>query len=839
MAVSKRRIRGKVFKHVCMAVAALEAGHAYGADPALSAFGQSGGLVIPYGTLLAPGVSQYTFSNLKDPNYGKQAGNAQSYWAGIGLFPYVEFSGGLVNYASDSGKPQLPGGEVFQFRHLDANIKIGIPKFFQYQPDIAIGTTDYGGQTKFFRSRYIVASQGLGPLLFTLGGGDGPQRLNGIFGGVQLDVFHTGLSVLAEDDSKVAYVGLRYMSPPVPWLANASVYGTVQRALNSKIDQNTVNRTSITVGLQIPFGSRFTSSGTGADPLPPAANPPPQPYPAAMISAPVPVKVVATAPAGAGMGAYAARGTQASAAPAASNYAATNSFTANRATPLAPLAPSASGMGAVAPSNAGMGDRMRLSTAPAIAPEVAPIYGSSNQPSLPDLSGRADQSMLAATDAGPSSAFIDAADQAPNPALIAERLPLIQQKLIDMGLENVRVGSYRNYLVIEYENHRYNQNEADALGIVFGIAARYAPNNFNRILAVMKKADMPLGQVSVDRASYARFLRDGSTDGSVRATLVMTTRPTYGSDDVQWVTPKEGPHGLTRIKITPATNYDIGTEYGKFDYALGANIQGFVPLWKGAEIYASLIEPLFKSHNVDNGRVFSDLQLGRGLANLDLSQILWAGDRFLNVGTVGKFGFHYTGIEDETTFFVPSRPDIVRLRIAYLHNNDHTVNDDPLSAEKNAVLTYRWVQPDWGMWIEGGVARYVGGDKGEIVNLVKWFDDVSITLDLRHSALASFAGISLGFPLTPRQGMKPGITSLSGSESFYANVETRIRGTNFLNTTGADNITFDYSTQQILLNEGRFSEEYFKTQLYRMRDAYRRYVPGQVIPAAPAQMTSN
>jgi hypothetical protein len=66
--------------------------------------------------------------------------------------------------------------------------------------------------------------------------------------------------------------------------------------------------------------------------------------------------------------------------------------------------------------------------------------------------------------------------------------------------------------------------------------------------------------------------------------------------------------------------------------------------------------------------------------------------RFFNVAAVGKFDFDYVGIENETTMFVPGRPDLVRLRLAYL---DQEPGHDGLPAEKNAELTYRWVQPAW------------------------------------------------------------------------------------------------------------------------------------------------
>jgi hypothetical protein len=139
------------------------------------------------------------------------------------------------------------------------------------------------------------------------------------------------------------------------------------------------------------------------------------------------------------------------------------------------------------------------------------------------------------------------------------------------------------------------------------------------------------------------------------------------------------------------------------------------------------------------------------------------------------------------------------------------------------MLTYRWVQPAWNLWVEAGVARYVGGDKGPLITVTRWFDDVSVSVHGEHSGQGSFVGASVSFPLTLRQGMKPGITQVYGSEQFALDFRSRVGTTNYLSPDAAQNMSFPYSTQQYLLNQGRFSGEYFSTQLYRMRDAYLRY----------------
>ena len=719
-----------------LALAATHAKLALSSEQATSFLGQSGGLVIPYGTTLPTGEAEFQFNNYKDPRFATQASSAQSYFGTFGLLPYVEVSGGLVNYA----KPQpsaTPGQESFVIRHLIANAKLGLPHLFDGQPDIAIGATDFGGQTRFFRSKYVVATESFGPARLTLGAGWGGQRLNGVFGGIEVMLGHTGLSVLAEHDSSVAYAGLRYHSPPIARLWDAQIVGTVQRALNATQGGIPVNRTAVSVGLQIPLGRRYDSPASLAMP---ARNP--------------------------------------------------------EAADSLPVTPEPH-----------FEDRSGSFAVPRIESGAASDQAGARRGRFEAKDGAAPK--------GCSSAGIDQD---------TERLSTIRDVLIRLGLERVKVGRYRRYLIVEYENHRYNQNEADALGIVFGVAARLAPCDVVRVVAVIEKAGTALGQVSVDSQSFAAFIAGGHDDRDAGDTLLMSTRPTFRESDVAWVSDKPGKHALARIEIEPKTSYLIGTEYGKFDYSLAANIEGFVPLWKGAELYTSYVAPLKHSANVGSGRVFSAFALETGLSDVTLNQILWANARTLNVVSIGKMDFHYLGIEDEMTFFVPSRPDVVRLRLAYLKRRDEAPLTTVERNVKNAELLYRWVQPSWHLWVEAGVARYVGGDRGPLLNVVRWFDDIAVTLSASHSGRGTFAGMSISFPLTPRQGMRPGVIQVSGAETVPLSVKTRVgNAANTVSSGAAENLSFGYSTQQFLLNQGRFSEAYFQSQLYRMRDAYRRF----------------
>ncbi|EIF35004.1 putative lipoprotein (DUF940) [Burkholderia sp. Ch1-1] len=712
---------------------------AYTAEPALNALGQAGGLVIPYAFALPEGMVEAQYNNYVDPRCGKRATNSQMYWGAVGLLPYIELSGGLANYPGNVNAA-FTNADHFVFRHLMGDVKVEVPKFFKYQPGIAFGVTDIGGQTHFFRSKYGVVSQTFGPMTLTAGYGQG-DRLDGFFGGAQLSLWNTGLSLLAEDDSKTPYAGIRYQSPRISWLADANVIGTLTRAIRST---NGVSpRTSFSVGIQIPLGKRFGAQRC-ADGL--CAGPQVQ---AGGTDEREPIRLDSL-----------------------QSVDARNSVSGANALAGAPIV-------YVPPLQ---------SYASVMLGEVVPTKSSDAQaPARPE-------------------------------ALDTSALDEIAAQLFAAGLERVRAGMSGRDLVVEYENHRYNQNEADALGIVLGVASVNAPRGTEKIHVVIKKANEPLGEVVVDRAAFAQFIAGGAPSAA-SASLTMNTSPAYDPDSIAWHG-NEHTHGLTRIQIEPVVSYLYGTEYGVFDVSLGANIQGFVPLWRGAELYASYIAPLYNTKNMDDGRIFSDYRLRGGLNAVAIAQSFWVMPRVFNVISAGKFDYSYVGVQNETTVFVPGRPDLIRLLLAYLH---HELGHDTLPSEKNAQLTYRWVQPSWKLWIEAGVARFVGGDKGPVATLTRWFDDVSVSVHGEHSGQGTFVGAAISFPLTLRQGMKPGISQVYGSEQFGLNFRTRVGSTNYLSANAAENMSFPYSTQQFLLNQGRFSGEYFSTQLYRMRDAYLRY----------------
>ena len=408
----------------------------------------------------------------------------------------------------------------------------------------------------------------------------------------------------------------------------------------------------------------------------------------------------------------------------------------------------------------------------------------------------------------------------------ADRLAALQKALETSGLERVRIGlsgrDGNSSLVVEYENHRYGQNEADAIGIVLGLAAEHAPAGTQQVRAVTLKAGQRLYETGVNRSAYRQFLRDGDA-GGVRASLAYTARPEEAQQAVTWHTTVPSPRSWVRIEVKPDINYAVATEVGLLDYTLAANIQGIVPLWQGAEFYTSFISAPTVSKNYEIGEVFESSRQREGFKVAAVEQSFWLGKRVLAHIGIGQFNYDDVGWQTDATVLMPGRDDVVRLKGAYYQRpgSFNANRAQPVSA------SYRYAHNP-ATWVEAGLQQYSDGSRGPSIVLTRWFGDVGVNLFYRRGGVAQFAGIELSIPLTPRQGMLPGAVNLTGTSSFQRGLRTRITDSNtaqnLVQPTAVRDFQMDYNTEVQQLNGGRMGAAYLGTQMVRMRDAFYKYV---------------
>lgn len=406
-----------------------------------------------------------------------------------------------------------------------------------------------------------------------------------------------------------------------------------------------------------------------------------------------------------------------------------------------------------------------------------------------------------------------------------DRLASLRKALLAVGLERVRVGLlealWGTSLVVEYENHRYAQNEVDALGLVLGLGAEMAPPGTQRVHAVTFKEGLRLYETSVGVTAYRKFLR-GDSASFVTNSLIWERLPPDRGAQTRWIDAEPTPASRVRIEIKPDLNYAIGTEVGPNDYSLAANVQAMAPLWAGGRLYTSYMLPVANSLNMDAGGAFESSRQRRGLTTAALQQTFWFGKQVLANVAVGRFYYDTLGVQGEAAVFVPSSDDMLRLRGAA-----YTQAPGGLAGQDRALAaSYRHMLSP-AMWLEPGVQRYSDGSTGPSVEWTRWFGDVGVALFYRKGGDHQFAGLQLSFPLTPRRGMAPGPVIFTGPSQYAQAIRTQLTSAsqraNTVLPSAVRDLHLETSIDVEQLNAGRLSLDYLNGQVYRMREAFFAY----------------
>lgn len=446
--------------------------------------------------------------------------------------------------------------------------------------------------------------------------------------------------------------------------------------------------------------------------------------------------------------------------------------------------------------------------------------------------GTADKTRQTRADADAAVRPLPALDQTLAPggmvATAQDRLDSLARALRATGLDRVRVGMLGNQLVVEYENHRYLQNEADALGVVLGLAAEAAPAGTTRVHALTLKAGQEVFETSVEVAAYRGFLRDGDA-ARVKDTLGFGRLPGYDDAAVQWAAGEAGAgrrQTWLRVEVKPLLNYTLGTEFGAFDYSLAANVRSTVSLWKGAEVYADVVQRITNTANTEPGRIFSSSRHRNGLKTLALQQSFWLGPQLFTSVGAGQFDHDSLGAEGESILFLPWNADTLHLKGAYLRQ------DDALPRKVQAYAgSYRWrYSPE--TWVEAGYQQYTDRSTGPSVAFTRWFGDVAVQLFARKGGSNTFVGLELNLPLTPRQGMAAGPIQLAGTPRFAQSIRTRqtngSNAGNYVDNAAVRPVDLNYKPEVELLNSGRITPADIKGQVQRLRESFYLYARNQI-----------
>lgn len=424
-------------------------------------------------------------------------------------------------------------------------------------------------------------------------------------------------------------------------------------------------------------------------------------------------------------------------------------------------------------------------------------------------------------------------DHAPASGLVstaADRLERLARTIRASGLDRVRVGMLDNEVVVEFENHRYPHDEADALGIVLGLAVEQAPAGSARVHAIALKAGLPAMTATVDVAAFRSFLRDAEST-AVRSGFGFSRLSHYDRAEVAWADGEAGAgaaRNRVRFEIKPLLNYVLGSEYGSFDHSLAANVRTALPLWSGSQLHADWVQRVDHSRNFALGNIYANSLHRNGLRNLALQQSMWLGPQWLVSAGVGRFAHDFRGVQAQSILFLPFNTDEVHLKGVATRRERF----DPGARDPDGFSFIYRRHLNTTTWLEAGYQRYADRSSGPSLEFQRWFGDVAVSIFLRKGDRSSFGGMQMSLPLTPRQGMAVAPAEFSGTARYAQPLRLRLSGSS--STTGAisetqvRHVELAYDLEQEVLNSGRTTREHMLSQLQRMRESFYLYARDQL-----------
>jgi Exopolysaccharide biosynthesis protein YbjH len=401
------------------------------------------------------------------------------------------------------------------------------------------------------------------------------------------------------------------------------------------------------------------------------------------------------------------------------------------------------------------------------------------------------------------------------------QLARLKDQLVAQGLEAVRTGRLKDgSWVVAFQNRRFTRNEADALGLVAGLAADAAGPDVKGLILVAYRQGLPTWTLKTDPGVWRQFLQTG-LPGLARGATRVERGTSLSDSEVDWVSDAATGTSRAQMMLTPELAYTMGTEVGMADYSLAARTTATVPLWKGGQLLVAHQQLLSTSRNAQPGAIFSTMRQTEGLYTVAVHQTFWLGQRAVAGLAVGTFEHRASGAEGEAVVFFEGRDDVLRLRGRAVKK----VVDLPRYADLAGQASYRWwANPS--LAVEVGSQRYTDGSGGAMVNFSRWWGDVGAHLTFRQGGWRKYAGVEFSFPLTPRSVRAVGPVVVQGTPSWRRGLRSMVDNpANYVEPRAVRDLQVTWDLETHVLNAGRGGQEYLLAQLPRMREAYFLYAP--------------
>lgn len=421
-------------------------------------------------------------------------------------------------------------------------------------------------------------------------------------------------------------------------------------------------------------------------------------------------------------------------------------------------------------------------------------------------------------------------------------LERVKKRLVKEGFESIKVGRTDQYTAyIELENHIYNRNQLDGLGVALGYISTGLDDEYTHFMLVIKEREVPILEVSGSLADYREFLYDQqplkvkiSTDtfSSQKNVRLADNKNTNDS----WLKP--------RFTFWPSLVSAVGTEYGMYDVSVALISHLELPLWPGGAISAVHMTQLAETEDFKDGRYFGNWKQKTGLQEYSLHQTFALPYNIKNMTFAGRYRESYNFVANEIRWQNDDGSHRFNLLTATYENQEVAERKPyqgcnilfpacwpPEEATQRDVMMgmYRYYSTKFDASAEIRVGQYWQQDKGVIFKLERMFGDVTINLSYKNTKIDDqeanqFIGLGFSIPLTPRKDHSNKYVQVRGIPKWNYTVETLVglddNNLNDLTPGTGDSARMFYNLDNFYYNLDRLGKAYIYNNASRLKQAF-------------------
>jgi len=394
-----------------------------------------------------------------------------------------------------------------------------------------------------------------------------------------------------------------------------------------------------------------------------------------------------------------------------------------------------------------------------------------------------------------------------------------------LGLSNISSLREGDTLYFTYENSAYTWNDMDALGMVLAILS--STESQKNIVVTVKKSNIPIMSLSIERERYQQFLKTGV----VQPNLLSFENLNQNIENQEVFTSNRFKPTLT---LEPSFILVDGSEYGDMDYNIALQANFALPLAKGTTLSTRYNIPLFVTDNFKDGGIF-DYRNRNKTTDIEMDQLLlsqyyqWNNSsiRSSNLLQVGRFDKELDGVSLESALSDKSGKHTVLLKVAHLEDKLYKKMDLYSDSENRneKLLSYKYYWDRLNSDIKLTTGEFLYGDKGVELSIKRNFSDISCQFDIASTdhplrGQNTIGKFTFSLPLGSRKKLNTKYIDIQAGDVTYTRRKTLVENheRSYAQPHHLKEIDTAFGLEKYYFDENRFHPQYIMQNIQRLRN---------------------